>query len=71
MKASEIRNLSVDEIDAKVLDMKKELFGLRLQAKNQKLEQVSKLTLTRKDIAKLLTVRKEKQTQESLNKKKA
>lgn len=65
MKATEIRNLSVDEIDAKVLDLKKTLFDLRVQAKNQKLEQMERLKITRKDIARLLTIRREKEEAEN------
>ena len=61
MKTAEIRNLSVDEIDAKAFDLKKQLFQLRIQAKNQKLEQVSRLKSAKQDIARLLTIRKEKQ----------
>ncbi|MBI4398547.1 MAG: 50S ribosomal protein L29 [Candidatus Omnitrophica bacterium] len=61
MKVEEIKNLSVDEIDAKVLDLKKMLLDLRIQAKNKKLEQVSKLGLVKKDIARLLTVRRQKE----------
>ena len=57
MKVEEIRNLSTDEIDAKVIDLKKALFQLRVQAKNQKLEQMSRLKETKTDIARLLTVR--------------
>lgn len=65
MKTSEIRNLSVDEIDVKVLDLKKELLQLRIQAKNQKLEQIDKIKRTRHDIARLLTIRREKEKVET------
>lgn len=60
MKIDEIKNLSVDEIDSKVSELKKTLLQLRIEAKNQKLEQVSKLGSTKKTIARLLTVRREK-----------
>ncbi len=65
MKIDEIKNMSVDEIDAKVADLKKVLLQLRIEAKNQKLEQVSKLGFTKKDIARLLTVRREKSVQKA------
>ncbi|MBI4970343.1 MAG: 50S ribosomal protein L29 [Candidatus Omnitrophica bacterium] len=59
MKSAEIRNLSIDEIDQKVNALKKDLLNLRIQAKNQKLEQFSRLKTTKKDIARLLTVKTE------------
>ena len=61
MKSAEIRNLSVDEIDQKANDLKKELFKLRVQAKNKTLEQLSRLIHTRRDIARLLTIKNEKE----------
>ncbi len=64
MKSEEIRNLSVDEIDAKVLALRKELLQLRIQAKNQKLEQFSLLKIAKKKIARLLTIKKEMQLTE-------
>jgi len=64
MKTSEIRNLSVDEIDSKVAELKKALLQLRFEAKNQKLEQLERLKLTRKDIARLLTVKQEKKKED-------
>jgi len=67
MKTEEIRNLSIDEIDAKVLALRKDLLGLRIQAKNQKLEQFSRLKVAKKEIACLLTIKREKQlTQEKI-----
>ena len=65
---SELKNLSVDEIDAKAVDLRKELLNLRIQAKNQKLEQVNKLKDVKKTIARLLTIRREKQMKETGNK---
>ena len=61
MKSAEIRNLSGDEIDSKVIELKKELFKLRVQAKNKTLETLSRLTMTRRDIARLLTIKKEQE----------
>lgn len=64
MKTEEIRNLSIDEIDSKVMALRKELLQLRIQAKNQKLEQFSLLKDAKKKIARLLTIKKEMQIAE-------
>lgn len=59
-KASEFRSLSVDEIDAKVADLKKELFGLRIKQKTRQELKTHSVAALRKDVARLLTVRREK-----------
>lgn len=70
MKVTEIRNLSVDEIDVKVGELRKSLLQLRFEAKNQKLEQLERLKFTRKDIARFLTVKREKQLEDKKETKK-
>jgi len=61
MKYSEIQDFSVEEIDDKLLNSKKELFNLRVQLKNQKLEQVHRISVIKKDVARLLTLKSKKQ----------
>ncbi len=56
MKASEIRNLSEQEIVAKIAEMKKDLFNLRFQQATGNLEEPAKIRETRKTIARLKTV---------------
>ncbi len=60
MKASEIRDLSVDEIQSKVVDLKESLFNLRFQHEIGQLENPRKIGTTRKEIARLKTVLNEK-----------
>ena len=56
MKASEIRELSRDEIQSKLVDLKHELFNLRFQHGIGQLENSAKLKQAKKDIARLNTV---------------
>ena len=56
MKASEIRDLSADEIQQKVADLKETLFNLRFQHEVGQLENPKKIGETKKDIARLKTI---------------
>jgi len=64
MKASEIRELSVKELEVKVRDMKEELFNLRFQLAINQLDNPGKIPAVKKDIARALTIMKEKQMAE-------
>ncbi len=59
-KARELRDLSHDELQAKAVELKKELFNLRVQQAMGQIENPMRLRLLRKDIAKAKTVLKEK-----------
>ena len=61
MKATEIRNLSVDELDQKLADLKKDLFMLRMQHATNHLDNPIKISNVRRDIARVKTVLREKQ----------
>jgi len=61
MKPSEIRNLSNDEIQETLNNKTEELFNLRFQLSTNQLENTSRLKQTKKDIARLQTIRKEKE----------
>lgn len=60
MKATEIRDLNVDEIARKVADLKESLFNLRFQHEIGQLENPKKLLETKKDIARMKTILNEK-----------
>jgi large subunit ribosomal protein L29 len=60
MKASEIRDLTADEIERKVTDLKEALFNLRFQHETGQLENPKKLSETKRDIARLKTILNEK-----------
>ncbi|MBN1493104.1 MAG: 50S ribosomal protein L29 [Candidatus Omnitrophica bacterium] len=59
MKPQEIRDLTTDEMAAKVDKLKKELFDLRVQAKTGKLEKQARIQAVKRDIARLLTIKNE------------
>ena len=56
MKASEIRKMSVAELDAKLLELKDELFKLRFQQAINQLENPMRISAVKKDIARVSTV---------------
>ena len=56
MKASEIRNLSANVLDAKLLELKDELFKLRFQQAINQLENPMRISAVKKDIARVKTV---------------
>ena len=61
MKANEIRNLSVEELDKQLSDLKKDLFMLRMQHATNHLDNPVKISNVRRDIARVKTVLQEKQ----------
>ena len=56
MKANELRKLSQAELDAKLLELKKELFNLRFQQAINQLDNPMRISAVRKDIARVMTV---------------
>ena len=55
MKNKEINKLSNDELENKLNKLKKDLFNMRFKKANGPLEDTSKLSLVRRDVAKILT----------------
>ena len=60
MKANELRSMSVEELQSKLVDLKKDLFMLRMQHATNHLDNPTKISATRRDIARVLTVMSEK-----------
>ena len=56
MKATEIRDLSVDEVNEKLVSLKEELFSLRFQHAVNQLDNTARLKDVKKDIARIKTV---------------
>ncbi len=56
MKASELRNLSLEELKKKERELRKELFNLRFQLSKGELQNVKRIKAVRKDIARILTI---------------
>jgi large subunit ribosomal protein L29 len=61
MKTGEIRDMTVDEIDARINQLQEELFRLRFRSATQELENPMLLRTLRKDIARLKTVLRERE----------
>ena len=56
MKASEIKDLSVEELQAKQVELQEELFNLRFQLHTGHLENTARVSQVRKDVARVKTV---------------
>ncbi|MBE7007349.1 MAG: 50S ribosomal protein L29 [Ruminococcaceae bacterium] len=63
MKAKEIRNMTTEELEAKVAELKKDLFFLRMQHATNQLDNPVKISAVKKDIARIKTIIREKQTE--------
>ncbi|MGN1113207.1 MAG: 50S ribosomal protein L29 [Acutalibacteraceae bacterium] len=61
MKAAEIRELSVDELELKVKELKEELFQLRFQHAINQLDNPMRLKAVKKDIARIKTVLRQRE----------
>ena len=61
MKANEVRKLSQDQLQGKLLELKKDLFQLRLQHATNQLENPLRITEVKRDIARVKTVIREQQ----------
>lgn len=62
MKAKEVRNMSAEELQTKLTDLKKDLFFLRMQHATNQLDNPIKINLVKKDIARIKTIIREKET---------
>lgn len=63
MKAAELRDKTADELADELLRLRKEQFALRMQRASEQLPQTHLLTETRRDIARVKTVLREKRGQ--------
>ena len=64
MKAKEIRELSVEELEVKLTDLKKDLFNLRLQNATNQLDNPTRIEEVKRDIARVNTILREHQLTE-------
>lgn len=60
MKAEELRQMNNNELQVKEREMREQLFRLRFQLAAGQMESIRKIRELRKDIARLLTVRRER-----------
>ena len=62
MKARDLRDMSDDQLDDALRDRRQELFNLRFQSATGALENTARLKLAKREIARILTVRVERET---------
>lgn len=67
MKAAEVRDMTIDELNKKQSDLKAELFNLRFQLAVNQLENPMRIKAVKKDIARVKTVLRERELKESAN----
>jgi large subunit ribosomal protein L29 len=60
MKASQVHNMKDDELVAKLIEAKREAFNLRFRQATGELENTSGIGASRRDVARLLTVARER-----------
>ena len=60
MKASELREMSVEQLSVKLGELKEELFNLRFQLEVKQLDNPHKIKDVKHDIARVMTVLREK-----------
>ena len=60
MRARELRDLTDDELERRLLETRQELFNLRFQSATGALENSARLKLTKREIARILTVTNER-----------
>ena len=60
MKASELRNMTAEELNKKLKELKEELFNLRFQHAINQLDNPHKIEDVKKDIARVMTVLQQK-----------
>jgi large subunit ribosomal protein L29 len=60
MKAVEFRELSDDELGGRLRELQEELFNLRFQLATGQIENVGRIRIVRRDIARLKTVQRQR-----------
>lgn len=65
MKAGEIRDMSLDQLDDQLTKLKREQFNLRFQAASGQLENTARVRQVRRDIARIRTIAHQKQASQA------
>ena len=61
MRARELREMTDDELEHRLTETRKELFNLRFQGATGALENSARLKLAKREIARILTIRNERE----------
>ena len=62
MKPEDLRAMTVDQLDDEAMKLKKEQFNLRFQRATGQLENTSRVRVVRRDIARILTIARQKRS---------
>jgi large subunit ribosomal protein L29 len=62
MKASQLRSMTDEELDKRMAETRQELFQLRFQTATGALENSARLRLTKREIARILTIKNERES---------
>ncbi len=68
MKANELRDMTEPELQRKLVDLKKDLFNLRLQHATNQLDNPIRIKDVKRDIARVKTILREEELKEAVNK---
>jgi large subunit ribosomal protein L29 len=60
MKAGQVREMTVDQLDEELIKLKKERFNLRFQAASGQLENTARVRQIKRDIARIKTIARQK-----------
>ncbi len=60
MKVNKLRDISTDELQTKNVELTQELFNLNFQLHTGRLENAARISMVRKDIARIKTILREK-----------
>ena len=60
MKASQVHDMTIDQLNDELVNLKKEQFNLRFQAASGQLENTARVQQVRRDIARVQTVARER-----------
>ncbi len=63
MKTSDIRDMTLDQLDDELIKLKKEQFNLRFQGATGQLENTARTRQVRRDIARILTIAQQKRAE--------
>jgi large subunit ribosomal protein L29 len=63
LRARVIRDLTDEELDQRLHETRQELFNLRFQSATGALENSARMRLAKREIARILTVQRERETQ--------
>jgi len=62
MKTKDLRELTTNELNNKLDELRRELFNLKFQQTTHQLKNPSRIKIVRREIARILTILKEKET---------